>query len=82
MAGRHSFAELRARMTPDGRAASEAAAVQLDAEMGAGDDEAVDGGARPDCRDQSGLRRQDREQPRPPTATSFKIAVGPERPSR
>ncbi len=33
MAGRHSFAELRARMTPEARAAAEAAAVQLDAEM-------------------------------------------------
>ncbi len=33
MAGRHSFAELRARMTPEARAAAEAAAVQLDTEM-------------------------------------------------
>ncbi len=33
MAGRHSFAELRARMTPEARAAAEVAAVQLDAEM-------------------------------------------------
>ena len=33
MAGRHSFAELRARMTPEARAAAEAATVQLDAEM-------------------------------------------------
>ncbi len=33
MAGRHSFAELRARMTPEARAAAEAAAIQLDAEM-------------------------------------------------
>ncbi len=33
MAGRQSFAELRARMTPEAGAAAEAAAVQLDAEM-------------------------------------------------
>ncbi len=33
MAGRHSFAELRARMTPEARAAAEAVAIQLDAEM-------------------------------------------------
>lgn len=37
MAGRHSFAELRARMTPEARAAAEAAAVQLDAEMDLGE---------------------------------------------
>lgn len=33
MAGRHSFAELRARMTPEARAAAEAAAAELDVEM-------------------------------------------------
>lgn len=33
MAGRHSFAELRARMTPEARAAAEVAAVHLDEEM-------------------------------------------------
>lgn len=33
MAGRHSFAELRARMAPEARVAAEAASVQLDAEM-------------------------------------------------
>jgi len=37
MAGRHSFAELRARMTPEARAAAEAAAMQLDAEMDLGE---------------------------------------------
>lgn len=33
MAGRHSFAELRSRMTPQARAAAEAEAAQLDLEM-------------------------------------------------
>jgi DNA-binding XRE family transcriptional regulator len=33
MAGRHSFAELRARMSPEARAAADAAAAELDAEM-------------------------------------------------
>lgn len=33
MAGRHSFAELRARMTPEARAAAEAVAAELDVEM-------------------------------------------------
>jgi DNA-binding transcriptional regulator YiaG len=33
MAGRHSFAELRARMTPQTRAKAEAQALRLDAEM-------------------------------------------------
>ncbi|MDR3516249.1 MAG: XRE family transcriptional regulator [Azospirillaceae bacterium] len=33
MTGRHSFAELRARMTPEAQAAAEAAASQLDTEM-------------------------------------------------
>ena len=33
MAGRHSFAELRARMTPHARAKAEAQALRLDAEM-------------------------------------------------
>ncbi|SCM79351.1 putative transcriptional regulator [uncultured Pleomorphomonas sp.] len=33
MAGRHSFAELRARMSPEARAEAEAMAGQLDAEM-------------------------------------------------
>ena len=33
MAGRHSFSELRARMTPQARAEAEAQALRLDAEM-------------------------------------------------
>ena len=33
MAGRHSFAELRARMTPQARAKAEAQALRLDDEM-------------------------------------------------
>jgi len=34
MTGRHSFAELRARMSPRARAAAEAQALRLDEEMG------------------------------------------------
>ncbi len=37
MAGRHSFAELRARMTPEAREAAEAAAAELDVEMNLAD---------------------------------------------
>jgi len=33
MAGRHSFAELRARMSPEAQTAAEAEAMQLDEEM-------------------------------------------------